>query len=169
MNFYKGEDRILYIKVNGTFMPVGCLTSNSISENSEMLDTTTRDNDGWKTSRPTNQDFSISFEGIQVNSTVAGGNFSVASYDRLKILKRDRILIDWRIEGVKHPIVDFGKGYITNISETSTVEEFLTFSGSIVGYGKPLFKQKGEVLLNTGDPNEVIATNEEYNVILRTK
>ena len=115
MENYLGDDRILYIKQQGSWFPVGCLTSNSFSESAEMLDTTTRDNAGWATSRPTVQSYSITFEGIQINTTMAGGTFTVYSYDKLKLLKRDRILLDWKTQGSLYPIVDYGKAYINEI------------------------------------------------------
>lgn len=112
MDFINGEDRILFIKINANWLPIGCLTDNSMQESIEMIDTTTRDNAGWSTSTPLVQSYSISFSGLQLNSTVVGGNFNIASYDKLKQLKRDRILLDWKIQGVVHPVVDYGKFYI---------------------------------------------------------
>jgi len=165
MDYVNGEDRILYVQVNGIYMPVGCLTGNGISETTSMLDTTTSDNEGWETFRPTSQGYSISFSGLQINTTAYGGNFVIASYDRLKILKRDRALINWKIQGKKFPIVDYGKAYISDISETSNVGEFLSFSGTMTGYGKPLIQELAGVLLNNGDPNTVVAT--ENNELIK--
>lgn len=167
MDFYKGEDRILFIKVNNSWLPIGCLTDNSMEESAEFIDTTTRDNKGWKTSRPTDQEYSISFSGIQSNTTVAGGNFNEASYDKLKNLKRDRILLDWKVQGVVYPIVDYGKCYISALSDANAVGELVTFTGSAIGYGKPLIASLGTVILNNGDPNVVI-NNGNTNIILRT-
>lgn len=167
MNYVNGTDRILYIKINGNYMPVGCLTGNSFDENSETLDTTTRDNVGWATSVPVTQSYNISFSGLQINSTVVGGNFNIASYDRLKDIKRNRIRIDWKIQGKEFPIVDYGQGYLTNLGETNNVGEFMTFSGTITGFGKPLVTSLGTVLLNNGDPNIVIQTDETGTELLR--
>ncbi len=169
MDYTNGEDRILYIKQFGNWLPVACLTGNSLSESAEMLPTTTRDNNGWNTSRPTNQSYNIAFDGLQVNTTVAGGSFGVASYDKLKLIKRSKTLIDWKIQGSIFPVVDYGKGYITDISEAANVGEFLTFSGSIIGYGIPLVRTQGEFVLNDGDPEVILTTNEEANLIIRTK
>lgn len=169
METYSGADRILYIKYLGSWLPVGCLTSNSIAESAEMLATTTRDNNGWATSRPTMQSYSIAFEGMQLNTTMAGGTFSVASYDRLKLLKRSKMLLDWKIQGSLFPTVDYGKGYITEISEASQAEDLLSFSGSITGYGLPQTKGLGEFVLNDGNPNHLIVTNEDANFIIKTK
>ena len=167
MDFINGEDRILFIKINANWLPIGCLTDNSMQESVEMIDTTTRDNAGWSTSTPLVQSYSISFNGLQLNSTVVGGNFNIASYDKLKQLKRNRQLIDWKIQGTVYPIVDYGKGYIGSISEANAVGEFMTFTGSITGYGQPLMASTNLVVLNNGDPT-VIVNNGNNNVIILT-
>lgn len=169
MESYSGSDRILYIKYLGAWLPVGCLSSNSLSESSTMLETTTRDNDGWSTSRPTMQNYSISFDGLQLNTTMAGGTFTVASYDRLKQLKRSKMLLDWKIQGSVYPTVDYGKCYINELSEASACDELLTFTGSMVGYGLPKTKGLGEFVLNDGNPNHIIVTNEDANLIIKIK
>lgn len=168
MDFTPGQDRILFIKQNGNWLPIGCLTDNSMSESSDFLETTTRDNNGWKTSRPIMQSYSLSFSGIQLNTTVVGGNFTVASYDKLKQLKRSKLLIEWKCEGTLYPIVDYGKGYIGELSEANAVDEFMSFSGSITGFGEPKMTEKGTSVLNTGNPNEVL-NNGNPNEIIRTE
>jgi len=167
MDFVRGEDRILFIKLNNQYVPVGCLTDNSIEESSEMMDTSTIDNQGWATSRPLIQSYNISFSGLQLNTTVAGGNFEIASYDKLRQLKRDRVLLDWKIQGTVYPIVDYGKFYINSLSDTEVVGELMSFSGSATGYGKPFTASLGTIVLNNGDPN-VIVNNGDANIILRT-
>jgi len=167
MNFINGEDRILYVKIGGNYLPIGCLTSNGFDESSEMMDTSTRDNKGWKTSVPIIQDYSIPFSGIQVNSTLVDGNFNVASYDKLKGLKRNRIRFEWKIQGTKYPVVDYGEGYISGLSEANDVGSFMSFSGTITGFGIPLTTSLGTVLLNNGDPNIIIATDATGLEVLR--
>jgi hypothetical protein len=169
MEFTNGEDRVLFLKVDGNYMPVGCLTGNSISETSEMISTTTRDNDGWSTSRPLNQNYTISFDGLQVNTTVAGGTFSIMSYDKLKILKRTKQRLDWKIQGTTFPVVDYGKCYITELSEASNVGELLTFSGALVGFGIPRTAGLTETVLNNGNPEIIITTDETSTLILKTQ
>jgi hypothetical protein len=63
------------------------------------------------------------------------------SYDRLRMMKRNRELITWRIMS-SSPVpqyIDEGQGYIANISDVSEVNVDASFSGSIIGYGVPLF------------------------------
>lgn len=166
MEFIKGEDRILYFKLNGSWLPVGCLNENTLDESSEFIETTTRDNEGWATSRPVVQNYNISFSGLQINTTIAGGNFNVASLDKLRQLKRNRTLLDWKFQGSIYPIVDFGKCYISSLSDGNVSGELISFSGSAVGYGIPLTQSLGTVLLNNGNPN-VIVNSGNVNELIR--
>jgi hypothetical protein len=275
----QGNDRILFIKRGDNFQPVGCLTTNGLDESIEFLPTTTRNSQGWETQRPTTQNYSINFEGLQVptafrsdtdfanfytltvnflenvdfnvrfringnagwftlirkstttdtdlidelpstyvlrgatledtidniianlniynvnanveysrdgTSLVATlvnegtytitlfqlidtttfedvGDFDLTfdsvpnpnpliSYDRLRIMKRNRELITWRIMS-SSPVpayIDEGQGYISSISDVSGVNQDATFSGSIVGYGVPIFIIN-QAALATGD------------------
>lgn len=165
MNYVNGEDRILFIKINGVYMPIACLTSNGIEENTETIETTTRDNEGWKTDKGLVQSYSIPFAGLQINTTVAGGVFNVASYDRIKLLKRAKTILDWKIQGTIYPVVDYGKGIITQLSSAENVGEFLSFSGVILGFGKPLVQDLGGVVLNNGDPNVLLNTGDVNEII----
>ena len=130
-----GTDSILYIKWEDEFLPIGCLTSDSFSEDVEMLDTTTRDNAGWKTSTPTNQSYNISFDGIVKNTNFTGGDSGKISLDRLRVLKRGRTLIEWKTQDENLTFVDSGYGYITSLSKTSNIDEFISFTCNIDGFG----------------------------------
>lgn len=167
MNYPLGDNRILFFKIDGVYMPVGCLTSNGFSESSETIDTTTRDNRGWRTFNVLSQNYSLSFAGLSINTTMTGGNFAAISHDKLKLLKRERVLIDWKLEAADYPVVDYGKCRITDLSETADVNTLLSFTGTAQGWGKPLTTSTEIVLLNNGDPNVIIATDETGNVVLR--
>lgn len=156
MEHFKGEERILYIKINGNYLPIGCLTDNSFSESAETIDTTTRENNGWTTSRPTNQSYSIAFNGLQIITFIGANNNTHLSYDRLKELKRNRQLIEWKIQGTNFPLTDYGKAYITDISEATPVNDFITFSGTLTGFGQPYMVSTSLVLLNNGDPSVIV-------------
>jgi len=147
--FYNGARRILYIKDNGVFKPVACLTSNSFQEQSEIIETTTLDNAGWKTAIPTNQGYAIEFSGIQIATWPGIGDTSKLSYDRLKAIKRAREIFDWEIRNLINLEVDFGQGFISSISEEANNDEFLSFSGQIVGYGRPIFSTGDSVTFDS--------------------
>lgn len=130
--FYKGDIDILYILVGSEYLPIGCLTSNGFEESSDEVPTTTRDNAGWKTSRPTNQSYSISFEGIE---TLANELSAYVTYKGLENLKLNRTLITYRLGSLTGKRKQ-GQGYITNLSKTSPAGELVEFSGTLTGYGK---------------------------------
>lgn len=127
----KGDLRILYIKVSDTYVPIGCLTGNSYSESSETLGTTTRDNAGWTTFRPTNQSYTIEFTGLQDTD-------STLTFSHLKTYKHNRTLLQWKLEATDAGLVDYGSGYIVDLGETADAGDLLTFSGTLQGYGKPV-------------------------------
>jgi hypothetical protein len=135
MEHYKGEERILYLKINGQFLPIGCLSENSFTETAESFETTIKGEASWQTSEILSQSYSINFSGIQILTKYFNTNF--LSYDTLKDLKRRRQLLEWKIQGDIFPIVDTGYCYITDISESAVVNELLTFSGTLTGFGKP--------------------------------
>ena len=162
--FINGTYRIVYIKWEGVYLPIGCITSDDFNEGVEMLDTTTQDNAGWKTSVPTNQFYSLSVSGLIINTNFSGGDFTKVSYDRLRVLKRSRTLIEWKIADVDDIFVDTGSGYITSLSDSSTIDEFVSFNASIDGYGIP--NSTTAQIFELQDGNENIVQDGNNNNII---
>ena len=145
-DFKNGNLKLLYLYIGGEYFPIGCLTSNSFSETSDMLDTTTRQNaNGWKTSIPTNQSYNISFSGVTTTSDKGG---TILTYDDLQTLKREKTKISWKTFSEVPLYSDFGEGYINSISNDAAVDENITFSAEIVGYGEPVNQLDAEEYLN---------------------
>ena len=130
-----GTYRVLSIKLDGVFLPVGLLTSNSFSESIEMLDTTTRDNGGYKTSTPTTQSYSIDFEGLIKQTLFVGQTETVLTYQNIKTLKRNRTLIEWKINSGADIYVSSGFAHITSLGDSSNIDEFISFNATLEGYG----------------------------------
>ena len=129
-----GDDRLLYIYSVDDFYPVGCLTSNSFSEQTEMLDATMRtDTDGWTQSIPSFQSYSLSFSGV-LNLDDRGS--TILTYETIKTLKRARTKIQWKIISAAGDSEE-GDGYITQLSNAAETQEFVTFDGEIIGVGQP--------------------------------
>ena len=63
-----GDKRVLSIMYEGAFYPIGYMTSNAITESSEMLDVTAREDGGWSTAIPTRQSASISLHYTSVRT-----------------------------------------------------------------------------------------------------
>jgi len=136
VNFDIGTKRILYIELTGTYFPVGCLTDNSFSESAATLDTTVRTNvDGWGSVVMTRQNYNISFSGLLTLDNAGG---SIITYRDIETLKRLRIKISWRIFSTLGGETEEGSGYITSISNSSAIDDFVSFSGEITGTGMPV-------------------------------
>ena len=134
MTFIKGSDSIFFIKDDDNlWYPISCETSNSMSEQSSVISTTTRDNGGWETSIPTNQNYSFSIDCVMIN------DFGVAalSYFKIRNKKRNRQLIEWKRKYITIDKEETGKGYITDISDTHSVDDNITFTLTIQGFGAP--------------------------------
>lgn len=142
MKYFKGSERVLMLLIEGEYLPIGCLTSDGFSEEVDMLDTTTRENNGWETSVPVIQRFSVEFSGLCINTAFAGGDFGMVSYDRLVTIKRSRELQEWKLTTLDGQFVQIFKGHITNISDSASAGELITFDGSITGWGEPEFKSE---------------------------
>ena len=133
--FINGTHKILEINVPTVgFVPIGCLTENSFSERSQMLETTTRDNTGgWITAIPTAQGYNIDFSGL-VPFDFYDTEVTYVSLELLKTYKRAGTKIEWRI--VSNGATESGFAYITEISDSAVVDEFVSFSGALLGYGE---------------------------------
>ncbi len=130
-----GLYEILMIKISGTFFPIGCLSSNGIQESAETINTTTRQNtNGWRTMKATGQTYSLPFDGLIKYSDLT----NLVSYRDIEDLKRARNNIEWKLENLQDGTVDYGDGLITSLQRNAATDEYISFSGTIEGYGEPL-------------------------------
>ena len=161
-----GSEMVVLIEWDGEFLPIGCTTSDSFTESSTMLSTTTQDNEGWETSVPTNQKYSFTVDGLLINTHFNGGDFNKISHDRLTYLKRNRFRINWRSETLDKEFVSFGQGYINNLSNSASVNEYITFSASIEGYGKPTNTSEKSFNITDGNGNN-ITDGQNSNIVTK--
>lgn len=166
LDHIRGKESMFYIKKNDVFFPVGCLTSSPISEDVEMIDTTTRENEGWRTSLPTNQGYTIELSGLMVQDDEDSGN-EILSYRELRAMKRNKELIEWKRETLNGYYIDSGKAYITAISDSDEADGFITFSASLIGYGKPDTSNARIYIL--GDDDKSIYVHPDNNTVIQTE
>lgn len=58
------------------------------------------------------------------------------TYNDLKLFKRSRTLIDWKvIDNVQDD--EYGVAYISDLSDSAGIDEFVSFSGSLTGNISP--------------------------------
>lgn len=164
LDHIKGKESLFYIKKNDVFFPVGCLTASPISEDVEMIETTTRDSNGWRTSFPTNQGYTIDLSGLMVQDDEDSGN-EILSYRELRAYKRSKVLIEWKRETLGGYYIDSGKAYITAISDSDEADGFITFNASLVGYGRPDTSSARIYILGNGDRTEIYTYPDAITVI----
>lgn len=160
MERYKGEEFILSIKAAGDtdFRLVACITSAPLSESSEAIGTTTRENDGWVTSLPTNQSYTIAVDGVMIRDGMeANGTYS---YHELRKLKRTKQVFEWIITAQNGYNIDKGRAVITEISYTDEVDEWVTFSATLVGFGAPIETDARVRVLGTPNGEEIYTYDE---------
>lgn len=138
---YSGSEIILYIldfenDPEGELKPLVCLTSHSFEESTEVKETTTRQNNGWRSYLGSNQESSISFSGI-VDKKIE--DFRFAYFD-LKRIKRTREIYTFVIASTDGVYKETIKGIITSLLDNAEVSDFFTFEGTIKGVGEPLFE-----------------------------
>ena len=84
-----------------------------------------------------------------VQNQVISNPFQLVSYDRLKLIKRNKERITWRIRSI-NPFVgrffDEGEGYISEISDDNAAGQDSAFSGSIMVWGAPRIVQNNLAL-----------------------
>ena len=154
-----GGDQILYIRTSTlqAFEPVGCLSSNSLSEESETINTTTRDNKGWMTIIPQRQRYNVSFNGLVEKERV----LNRLTYSDLANIKRLEKKILWKVVGGEETII--GSGYIQTLEDNSEVESMVGFSATIVGTGRTYLGSDARVTELRGQLNGFST----FNALLR--
>lgn len=164
MEQIRGEESLFYIEINGDFVPVGCLTDSPMTEDVEMISTTTRENEGWVTELPTNQSYSISLNGLMVKDDEDSG-YNIISYRELRGIKRNKVLVNWKRETLNGYYIDSGKAHITAISDADTAGDFITFSATLKGFGKPIVSDSRIYVLGNGNRTAIYTHPDEITVI----
>jgi hypothetical protein len=109
------------------------LTSNSLSDTTDMSEVTTKNSGTHKEYKPKYQDKTISFEGLLHHTAATAG------YEDLRAAKTAKTLIDWEWgTGVSGTPKLSGKGYIVSLEEDAADGEDATFSGEIQNTGDPV-------------------------------
>jgi len=135
--FVNGDDSILSILRAGDYVPIACLTSNGTSENVTFNEVQTKCDPGVIQVTPNAYSYSKSLEGLLTDTTSAGGNTALASWDYLKGLERAKTLIYWKEEiGSPAFVTEYGEGYFESLDMTAAAGENITFTGSIKGNGE---------------------------------
>ena len=136
--FIKGEDLILYVWVTDEYLPIACLTSNSLNKVKSIIETTTKCDPGVVVRGSGTRSYELPFEGIYIDTTSSvAGDATKASHDALIALFDTDDLQTWRMDtGLNDVPYYYGSGIFNQLDFTAgSGDEFATFSGNISGSG----------------------------------
>jgi len=134
--FVNGDNSVLSILRNASYVPIACLTSNGTSETVTFNEVQTKCDPGVIISTPNAYSYTKSLDGLLTDTTSVGGDTALASWDYLSGLMRAKTLIYWK-EAVGSPafLNEYGEGYIESLEMTAASGDNITFTGTIKGSG----------------------------------
>jgi hypothetical protein len=147
-NALLGANEILFIygpitNASGTtvaaaYFPVGCLTSNEISKNIEMKDGTPTKCTLSPDPTYGRKSYQITFEAVAIEDDGLKASYKAIS-SAMDLAHTNKKPVYFKIETTKSDatkIIEFGKGFLTELSRTAPAEGEVTFSGTIQGSGE---------------------------------
>lgn len=120
-----GSAMLLYIND----VPVGCLTSNTLSESISFIRTCKTTAKGATTNIPDLYGYSIAFECVMVIDN------GLMTYEDIKTLARNRERFDWAMINSAINQGDAGQAFVENLEISASSEDFVKFTGTLTGYG----------------------------------
>ena len=130
----KGDAIILYLWDSSAYRPIACLTSNSLSETTNIIEGQTKCNPGTVTKEIGTTTYELSCEGEYIDTTSANGEITKASHDFLRNAKTSKQ--SWRMStGLTDTPFYYGTAIISDLSLDAAAGEISTFSATLSGDG----------------------------------
>ena len=137
--FILGEVAILsiYDTTLVAYEPVACLTSNSLAQTLNVIESQTKCSAGLIEKTAGSTSYEISFEGQYIDTSSVGAEVTKASHDTLLIKFQAKAVVTWKIDtGLADTTAYYGTGLISDLSlDTAAGDEIATFSGTLSGIG----------------------------------
>ena len=122
-----GKDEILFIHDGTAYLPIGCLTTNSVSLSREITEGTKTKCNLNPVGIPQVPTYEVSFEAVANDDAT-----TKITYEKLKAeMSKDKPTF-WQIKrnGVGF---EFGKAFLTSLERSAPVDNVVTFSGTLQG------------------------------------
>jgi hypothetical protein len=134
--FIKGDTLILSIHDGVGYLPVACLTSNSLATTLSTIETQTKCDPGVTIKSAGIFDYSISADGLYID-TGTGGDTTKISHDELLALQMAGTLVTWQIAtGLVTNTFYYGTAIISDLNlDAPTAGENSTFTATLNGSG----------------------------------
>lgn len=122
-----GKDEILFIHDGTAYLPIGCLTTNSVSLSRELTEGTKTKCNLNPAGVPQSPTYEVSFEAVANDDAT-----TKMTYEKLKAEMSKDTPTFWQIKrnGVGF---EFGKAYLTSLERSAPVDNVVTFSGTLQG------------------------------------
>jgi len=143
--FIKGEALILYVWDSSAYRPIACLTSNSLAQTKNIIESQTKCDPGVILKDSGSTTYEVTFEGQYIDTTSVGAEITKASHDYLLSIFSDTDRKIWKMDtGLADNIAYYGEGIFSDLSlDAAAGDELATFSGTLSGSGA----------VSTTDPN----------------
>ena len=131
----KGENLILYVYDDTIYRPIACLTSNSLSETQEIIESQTKCNPGVVIKTPGTYSYELSADGEYIDTTSATGEITKASHDYLHSIFGT--LVTWKLStGLTDTAFYYGTALLNDLTgDFASGNDLATFSASLSGSG----------------------------------
>jgi len=131
----KGELLILSVWDSSIYRPIACLTSNSISETQNIIESQTKCDPGVITKIAGSYTYELSAEGEYIDTTSAGAQITSASHDYLHEIFGTTVT--WRLAtGLTDKPFYYGTAILNDLSaDFGSGDDLATFSASLMGSG----------------------------------
>jgi predicted secreted protein len=135
----KGENGVLFIEEGDAWLPIACLTSNSLASTVAEITRQTQCAPGVTEKSAGSFNYTLSAEGEYIDTTTAGGDDTKVSHDKLLALQQARLLVQWKLDtnipdatSTKY----YGTALITDLNLDQAAGDALsTFSATLSGNG----------------------------------
>lgn len=117
---------------NDTFELIACATSGTFSGSLEVIDATTKDNDGQREILPGGLTWTMTAEGLIEFGLSADVKSNVDLFDLWKA--KTPVRLAWTT-GVNGDVMYYGNAYITQLEESAGLNEVASFSVTFEGDG----------------------------------
>jgi len=133
--YIKGKEETLYVWDGvDTYEPIVCLTSNGLSESVDEISAprTKCDTNNALIREAGGYSYELPFEGVYAETEA-----DKISWAEIRTKLRALGNITWKIETTyaSGSDVEYGTGFFSALEKTSEVEDFISFSGTILGSG----------------------------------
>ena len=125
-----GKNEILEIYLDGAYVPIGCLTNNTITESREITEGTMTKCNTNPQGIPQDATYEVSFEAVAEDDDNSKATHSIMRGEMAKSTPTN-----WRITREGTPI-EYGTAFLTSLERSAPVDNVVTWSGTLTGVGE---------------------------------